>query len=469
MDGFKRSLTLLDAIMLVSGSMIGSGIFIVSAGMLRELGSPLWLLVAWGTAGLLTVMAALSYGELAAMMPKAGGQYVFIQRAFGRLPAFLYGWTVFTVIQTGVIAAVGVAFAKFTAVFFPVLGEDHILMQVAGVRVSAAQMLAVCSVVLLTWVNARGVRNGKLLQTVLTVVKIAALLGLILLGLFGTGSATHLWDNLAVGWQASAFDPAQGITRPLSGVLLRSALGVAMVGSLFSSDAWNNVTFIAGEVKDPQRNVPRSLFLGTLLVTTLYVAANLAYLSLLPIAEIQGAAQDRVGTVAMARFFGDAAVWVMAALIMVSTFGCNNGIILSGARLYYAMAQDGLFFRKAARLNAAGVPAYALWAQCIWACILCFSGHFGDLLSYVTFASLAFYLVTVLGLFRLRKKEPDAPRPYRVWGYPYMPALYVVCAGLFCLNLLWQQPKQTGAGVLIVLLGALVYFGRDVLAAKREA
>jgi APA family basic amino acid/polyamine antiporter len=461
MTGFKRSLSLLDAVMLVSGSMIGSGIFIVSASMMRSLGSPLWLIVAWVVAGLLTVMAALSYGELAGMMPKAGGQYVYIQRAYGRLPAFLYGWTVFTVIQTGVIAAVAVAFAKFTAVFFPVLGEDNILLAVGRFRVNAAQLFAIASIVLLTAFNARGVREGKTLQTVFTLAKIVALLALIAVGLaVGLGKPVFA-DNFAIGWDAKPFtEGAAGDLAPLTGIALLSALGVAMVGSLFSSDAWNNVTFIAGEIKDPQRNIPRSLFLGTAIVTGLYVLANLAYLSLLPVVDIQQAAADRVGTAAASVIFGDAAVYIMAALIMVSTFGCNNGIILAGARLYYAMAQDGLFFKRAGVLNQASVPGFALWIQCIWACALCFSGTYGELLNYVTFASLLFYLVTVAGLFRLRSTEPDAPRPYRVWGWPWMPALYILCASAFCVNLLFREPVHTVAGLAIVAVGGVVYLLR---------
>lgn len=463
MTDFKRSLSLLDAVMLVSGSMIGSGIFIVSAGMMRELGSPQWLLVAWVVAGLLTVMAALSYGELAGMMPKAGGQYVYIQRAYGKLPAFLYGWTVFTVIQTGVIAAVAVAFAKFTAVFLPVVGEDNVLITLGRFRVNASQVFAIASIVLLTAFNARGVKDGKTLQTLFTLAKILALLTLIAAGL-AVGSGRPVFQaNFDIGWQATSLLSASdgNVTSvPLTGLALLSALGVAMVGSLFSSDAWNNVTFIAGEIKDPQRNIPRSLFLGTAIVTTLYVLANLAYLALLPVHDMQHAVADRVGTAAAAVIFGDAAVYIMAALIMISTFGCNNGIILAGARLYYAMAKDGLFFPRAGRLNKASVPGAALWVQCAWACVLCFSGTYGELLNYVTFASLLFYIVTVSGLFRLRRTEPDAPRPYRVWGWPWMPALYIACAAAFCINLLLCEPVHTLAGLGIVGLGAVVYLWR---------
>lgn len=464
MTEFKRSLSLLDAVMLVSGSMIGSGIFLVSAGMLRELGSPAWMLVAWVVAGLLTVMAALSYGELAGMMPKAGGQYVYIQRAYGKLPAFLYGWTVFTVIQTGVIAAVAVAFAKYTAVFFPALGESNVLLDLGAFKINAAQLFAIASVIVLTAFNSGGVKNGKTLQTVFTLAKIVALLALIILGIsIGSGTSV-LTENFNIGWDALSLMKAEDGTEytvPLSGLALLAALGVAMVGSLFSSDAWNNVTFIAGEVKEPQRNIPRSLFLGTAIVTTLYVLANIAYLALLPVHDIQHAEYDRVGTAAAAVIFGDGAVYLMAALIMVSTFGCNNGIILAGARLYYAMAKDGLFFRRAGELNKASVPAFALWIQCIWACALCLSGTYGELLNYVTFASLLFYIVTVAGLFRLRRTEPNAERPYRVSGYPWMPALYIICAAAFCLNLLICQPRWTFSGLGIVAIGWLVYLWRE--------
>lgn len=460
MPGFKRSLTLLDAVMLVSGSMIGSGIFIVSADMMRQLGSPAWMLAAWVVAGLMTVLAALSYGELAAMMPRAGGQYVYIQRAFGKLTAFMYGWTVFTVIQTGLIAAVAVAFAKYTAVFFPVLGAEHILLDLGFISVNAAQLFAIASIILLTWFNTRGVRNGKILQTTFTLAKISALLGLVVLGLWVASGTGVPAGNFSLGWQATGLtiDADGAETRaPLFGVALLSAFGVALVGSLFSSDAWNNVTFIAGEVGRPQRNIPLSLLLGTGLVTVLYLLANIAYLALLPVSDIQDAAADRVGAAAAGVIFGGAGTAIMAALIMVSTFGCNNGIILSGGRLYYAMAQDGLFFKKAGTLNKDAVPGFALWVQCIWASALCLSGRYGDLLEYTMFASLLFYIVTTLGLFRLRHREPGAERPYRTWGYPVLPAIYVAAASAFCLNLLWSKPLYTGFGLGIVALGAVVY------------
>ncbi len=457
MSDFHRSLRLLDAVMLVAGSMIGSGIFIVSAGMLRGLGSPAWMLTAWVVAGVLTVLAALSYGELAAMMPKAGGQFVYLERAYGKLVAFLYGWTAFTVITSGIIAAVAVAFAKFSAVFFPALSPDNVLVDLGFVKVSAAQVYAVCAIVLLTWFNTRGVENSKTFTTVFTLAKVVAVLALIIVGLSVGLGTDMLTTNLASGWDAVKLGEDGSLT-PLTGTVLLSALGVAMVGSLFSSDGWNSVTFIAGEIKDPQRNIPLSLVIGTFLVTLLYVLANITYLSLLPVEGIQGAAFDRVGTAAAQVIMGDKAVWVMAGLIMVSTFGCINGYVLVGPRLCYAMAKDGLFFRKAAELNAKGVPEWATWVQCIWACLLCFSGTYGDLLDYTTFASLLFYVVTISGIFILRKREPDAERPYRAFGYPLVPALYVVCALAFCVNLLVMQPTFTTIGLGIVGLGAVVYF-----------
>lgn len=466
MTDFKRSLGLLDAVMLVAGSMIGSGIFIVSAGMLRGLGSPAWMLTAWVVAGLLTVLAALSYGELAGMMPHAGGQYVYIQRAFGKLPSFLYGWTFFTVINSGIVAAVAVAFAKFSAVFFPVLSPDNVLVHLftlpgeAGpsVDISAAQVYAVATIVVLSWFNARGVRHAKALTTVFTLAKVVAVLALIAVGLsVGLGSG-QLTRNFSVGWDASSMG-SDGAVTPLTGIALLSALGVAMVGSLFSSDGWNSVTFIAGEIKRPQRNIPLSLAIGTFIVTLLYVLANVTYLCLLPNEGIQHAAADRVGTAAAQVIMGDKAVWVMAALIMVSTFGCINGYVLVGPRLCYAMAKDGLFFRQAGVLSARGVPSWALWLQCAWAGLLCFSGGYGALLNYTTFASLLFYVVTIAGLFVLRKREPHAERPYRAFGYPVIPLLYIGCALAFCVNLLIDGTtrRDTAIGLGIVALGGVVY------------
>lgn len=457
MSGFKRSLGLWDATMLVAGSMIGSGIFIVSAGMLRDLGSPAWMLAAWIVAGLLTVMAALSYGELAGMMPKAGGQFVYLQRAYGKLTAFLYGWTAFTVITSGIIAAVAVAFAKFSAVFFPVLSPDNILFDLGFVKVSAAQVYAVSTIILLSLFNTRGVQSSKTLTTVFTTAKIVALLALIIVGLAVGLGTDVLATNFSTGWQAATTGPDGALT-PLTGVALLSVLGVAMVGSLFSSDGWNSITFIAGEVKEPQRNIPRSLALGTFIVTGLYVLANITYLALLPSEGIMNAEADRVGTAAAQVIMGPAAVSVMAILIMISTFGCINGYVLVGPRMYYAMAQEGLFLKKAGELSKRGVPQWALWVQCIWSCLLCFSGTYGDLLDYATFASLLFYIVTISGIFILRKREPDAERPYKAVGYPWIPALYIVCALAFCLNLLVFKPTFTIGSLVIVGLGAVVYF-----------
>lgn len=443
--------------MLVAGSMIGSGIFIVSAGMLRDLGSAAWMLVAWVVAGVLTVMAALSYGELAAMMPKAGGQFVYLQRAYGRLTAFLYGWTAFTVITSGIIAAVAVAFTKFSAVFFPVLAPEHILFDLGFLKVGTAQVYAVASILLLTLFNTRGVEGSKNFTTIFTTAKVVAVLGLIVAGLsvgLGTGVLTA---NFEPGWNAVRLD-AEGHAVPLTGAALISMLGVAMVGSLFSSDGWNSVTFIAGEIKDPQRNIPRSLALGTFLVTALYVLANITYLALLPAADIMHAEADRVGTAAAQVILGPSAVAVMAALIMVSTFGCINGYVLVGPRMYYAMAREGLFFRQAGVLSGRGVPQWALWVQSLWASLLCFSGTYGDLLDYATFASLLFYVVTIAALFVLRRREPGAARPYRAVGYPWVPALYILCALAFCVNLLVNKPDFTVGSLVIVALGAVVYF-----------
>ena len=457
MSDFHRSLRLLDAVMLVAGSMIGSGIFIVSASMLRDLGSPAWMLTAWVVAGVLTVLAALSYGELAAMMPKAGGQFVYLQRAYGKLTAFLYGWTAFTVITSGIIAAVAVAFAKFSAVFFPVLRPDNILLDLGFLKVSAAQVYAVSAILLLSWFNTRGVESSKTFTTVFTIAKIVAVLGLIVVGLAVGLGTDVLSTNFSAGWNAARLGEDGTIT-PLTGAALLSVLGVAMVGSLFSSDGWNSVTFIAGEIKDPQRNIPLSLALGTFIVTLLYVLANVTYLALLPNEGIMHAEADRVGTAAAQVIMGPAAVSVMAGLIMISTFGCINGYVLVGPRMYYAMAKEDLFFKKAATLSPKGVPQWALWVQCAWAIVLCFSGTYGDLLDYATFASLLFYVVTIAGLFILRKSEPDTPRPYRAFGYPLVPALYILCALGFCVNLLVNKPDFTVGSLVIVGLGAVVFF-----------
>jgi APA family basic amino acid/polyamine antiporter len=470
---FKRELGLRSSTMIVMGSMIGSGIFIVSADIARTVGSPGMLLVVWAITGVITLIAALSYGELAAMMPEAGGQYVYLREAYNPLIGFLYGWTLFLVIQTGTIAAVAVAFAKFTSIFIPALSEKNVLLSLGNVNISAAQLFAILSLVVLTAINMRGVKEGKVIQDVFTTSKIVALFGLILLGLVVGANQAAIQANFGETFWISAWTKvADGkivSIETLSGVGLWVAVGVAMVGSLFSSDAWNNITFTAGEVINPKRNIPLSLALGTGAVTLIYILANVSYLVVLPLqgapdgAEalargIQFAELDRVGTAAMSVVFGDIALFVMAALIMVSTFGCNNGLILAGARVYYAMGNDGLFFQKAGTLNEKSVPAFALVIQCVWASLLCLSGSYGDLLDYVVFAVLLFYILTIAGIFILRKTKPDAERPYKAIGYPFLPALYIVLATAICIDLLIFKPNYTYPGLLIVLLGVPVYF-----------
>jgi APA family basic amino acid/polyamine antiporter len=466
----KRSLGLIDATSLVAGSMIGSGIFLVTAAMARDVGSAAWILVIWLVTGLLTMSAALSYGELAGMMPNAGGQYVYIQRAYGKLISFLYGWTVFTVIQTGTIAAVAVAFSNYTAVFFPIL-ENKILTIGESFSFTNKQVLAMFIIVLLTYINTKGLRSGKIIQVVFTSAKLIALFALITLGIYIGFHTNTFADNFSSMWEAKKSvleeDGTLTITK-LSGIALIGAMGATIINSLFSSDAWNNVTFIAAEIKDPKKNIPRSLFLGTLIVTIIYILANIAYLALLPLNGspdgtlvqngIMFASQDRVGAAAASVIMGNVGVLLMAGLIMVSTFGCNIGLILSGGRLFYAMAKDSLFFKGAGELNNYDVPEKALWFQCIWACILCISGKYGDLLTYATFASLLFYILTIGGLFILRKKEPDAERPYKAFGYPFVPILYMIFTGLICIDLLIYDTRNTGLGLFIVALGVPVYY-----------
>ncbi len=467
---FKRSLGLIDSTLIVSGSMIGSGIFIVTADMSRNVGSSGWLLFTWIFTGIITVAAALSYGELAGMMPKAGGQFVYIERAYNKLLGFVYGWTVFTVIQSGTIAAVAVAFTKFTAVFIPALNPENVIFSIGSFSISTSSVFAMGSIILLTYINSLGVETGKWIQNIFTSTKLLALLAIIVIGIaFGTNSGM-LQQNFSNAWEAVSLG-TDGSVIPLTGLALVMAIGVSMIGSLFSADAWNNVTFIAGEIKDPKRNIPLSLFFGTLIVTTIYVLCNIAYLSLLPIQGspagqdviergIAFAAYDRVGTAATEVLFGSISVTIMAVLIMVSTFGCNNGLILAGARLYYAMAKEGVFLKQAGELNKNQVPAKALWVQCAWACALCLSGTYGQLLNYCTFGSLVFYIITIVGIFILRKKEPTTERPYKAFGYPFVPAFYIVATSLICLILL-IDPKtrmDTGMGVLIAGLGVPVYY-----------
>ncbi|MEP7256955.1 MAG: amino acid permease [Flavitalea sp.] len=469
---FKPTLGLLDATMVVAGSMIGSGIFIVSTEMTTYLGSAGWLIFAWLLTGFLTLTAAVSYGELSAMYPKAGGQYVYLREAFNPLTGFLYGWSLFAVIQTGTIAAVGVAFSKFAAYIFPSLGPknilidfgitdpDSFLLQAGFTGISAAQIVSILLVVLLTFINTKGVEGGKLIQTTFTITKLLSLFGLIIFGLI-LAARSDIWNaNWAHAWDARKLIPGgSGITwENAVGTAVLPLFASALVGSVFSADSWNNVTFIAGEIKNPQKNIGRSLILGTMIVTGIYIATNLMYLSVLDLDEIATAPDGRVSLAASLKIFGQAGTIVIAVMIMISTFGCNNGLILSGARVYYTMARDGLFFKKTGRLNKHNVPAFALWIQCLWTCLLCLSGTYNQLLTYVVFVVLIFYVLTLIGIFVLRKKRPDAPRPYKAIGYPVLPILYCILALLICGGLFIYQPKQTWPGALIVLFGIPLYY-----------
>lgn len=457
---FVRAISRLDATALVVGSMIGSGIFIVSAEILRQVQTPGLLLLVWGLSGVVTLLGALSYGELAAMFPKAGGQYVYLREGVSPLFGYLYGWTLFVVIQTGTIAAVAVAFARFTSVLVPSLTPNvflgttlHLPQPIGDIAVgfSPQRIYAIMSIVLLTWINVRGVRTAAVIQTSLTAIKTAALAALIVLGLTIGRNAEAIAANFGAN-----FLPAGGLT-----LAMLPVIGAAMVGSLFSMDAWNNVGFASGELKQPEKDLPFAMAVGVLTVTTLYVLANVAYLNVLPADAIAHAPQDRVGTAAMQAMFGTPGLYIMAIAIMISTFGCNNGLILSGARVYYAMAQDNLFFKSAAVLHPTyKTPAVALIVQAIWTCVLCLSGTYGQLLNFVIFAAVVFYAVTAVGLFQLRRKRPDIPRPVRAPGYPVLPALYVVLTGLIAIDLLVQDATRTYAmlGLVLVLLGVPVYY-----------
>jgi basic amino acid/polyamine antiporter, APA family len=471
---FRRGLGLFDSTMVVVGSMIGSGIFIVSAEMARWIGSPGWLLVAWVVTGVLTIAAALSYGELAAMMPRAGGQYVYLREAFSPLWGFLYGWTLFAVIQTGTIAAVAVGFARYSGALWPWVAEDRYLVPPVhlsagyAVSLSTAQLVAILLIALLSWTNARGLEYGRIIQNVFTTAKTGALLGLIVLGLTVGMNGAAVAGNLAAFWTRHGVSAVAPGTTAATAFGLFIAISVAQTGSLFSADAWNNITFTAGEVRDPRRNIPLSLALGTFVVILIYLLTNVAYLATLPFAAIQQAPADRVATLALETIFPAAGVLVMAAAIMISTFGCNNGLILAGARAYYAMARDQVFFGSAGRLNAAKVPAWGLAAQAVWASALVlprtydpvrrsYGNLYGDLLTYVISAALIFYILTIAGVFRLRVTRPDLERPYRAFGYPVVPALYILGAGTILLVLLVYQPSTTWPGLGLVILGLPVY------------
>ncbi len=457
---FKPSLGLFDATMIVAGSMIGSGIFIVSADITRNVGSAGWLIAIWLITGFMTLTAALSYGELSAMFPKAGGQYVYLKEAFNPLAGFLYGWSFFAVIQTATIAAVGVAFSKFAGYFIPALelNDTNVLFQVLGLKIHTAQLVSILLIVFLTWVNTQGVKSGKLIQTTFTVVKLLSLFGLIIFG-FLLAAKSEIWNaNWQDAWTMKSRAADGSIIGGVTGSAVLGAIAAAMVGSIFSSDAWNNVTFIAGEVKNPKKNIGLSLFFGTLIVTLIYVCANLMYVSVLPLADIASAPQDRVAVSASKAIFGEIGTYVIAVMIMISTFGCNNGLILAGARVYYTMAKDGLFFKQTGTLNKNDVPAVALWLQCIVASLLCLSGRYGDLLDMISFVVVLFYALTIAGIFILRKKMPNAERPYKAFGYPILPAIYIVMAIAFCVLLIAFKPVYAGWGLAIVLAGIPLYY-----------
>ena len=443
----------MDATMIVAGSMIGSGIFIVSADITRNVGSAGWLIAVWLITGFMTITAAVSYGELSGMYPKAGGQYVYLKEAFNPLAAFLYGWSFFAVIQTATIAAVGVAFAKFLAYLVPSVSEDLVAFDLGFLKISPAQLVAIVLILLLTYINTRGIKSGKLIQTTFTVTKLASLFGLILFGFIMFKG--DVWDaNWADGWNLHNL----GSTESLTIAAALGAIAAAMVGSIFSSDAWNNVTFIAGEIKNPQRNIGLALFLGTLIVTIIYVSTNIMYTAVLPLDEIASADKDRVAVAASNVIFGNVGTIIIALMIMVSTFGCNNGLILAGARVYYTMAKDGLFFKPAGELNKYAVPQWALWVQGIIACLWSMSGKYGQLLDMISFVVVIFYVMTIIGIFILRRKRPDVPRPYKAFGYPFLPAIYILMGISFCILLIIYKPQFTWPGLIITLTGIPLYY-----------
>ena len=459
-QGFKPTLGLLDATMIVAGSMIGSGIFIVSADITRNVGSAGWLIAVWLITGFMTLIAAMSYGELSAMFPKAGGQYVYLKEAFNPLAGFLYGWSFFTVIQTATIAAVGVAFSKFAGYFIPALEvtDANVIAQLGIFKIYPAQLVSIALIIFLTYINTKGIQGGKMIQTVFTTVKLLSLFGLIVFG-FLIAAKAEIWDaNWTDAWAMKTRGLDGNVLGGVTGSAVLGAIAASMVGSIFSSDAWNNVTFIAGEVKNPKRNIGLSLFLGTLIVTLIYVAANLMYISVLPLQEVASAPQDRVAVAASIPIFGSIGAYVIAVMIMISTFGCNNGLILAGARVYYTMAKDGLFFKKTATLNKNNVPEFALWIQCLVASLLCLSGRYGDLLDMISFVVVLFYALTIIGIFVLRKNRPDVERPYKAFGYPVLPAIYILMAITFCALLIYYKPTYAGWGLAIVLAGIPVYY-----------
>jgi len=457
----KHELGLLDGTMLVAGSMIGSGIFIVSADITRNVGSAGWLIAVWLITGFMTLTAALSYGELSGMFPKAGGQYIYLQEAYNKLIGFLYGWSFFAVIQTGTIAAVGVAFSKFTAYIMPdslkfLVSEDNILFTLGFIKISSAQLVSIGVIVILTYINTKGVKSGKIIQTTFTLTKLLSLFGLIIFGFFALNSGTwHLnWSN---AWSLHQLK-TDGSFVEYTTVAAFGAIAASMVGSIFSSDSWNSVTFIAGEMRNPKRDVALSLFFGTMIVTLIYVSANVMYTSVLPLHDIATAEKDRVAVAASHVIFGHAGTYVIAIMIMISTFGCNNGLIFAGARVYYTMAKDGLFFKRIGTLNKFAVPEFGLWIQALVASVLCLSGKYGDLLDMISFVVVVFYVLTIIGIYKLRITKPEIERPYKAFGYPVLPAIYILMGTAFCILLLVYKQTYTLSGLGIVLAGIPLYF-----------
>ncbi len=456
--GFKPSLRLIDATMLVAGSMIGSGIFIVSADIARNVGGAGWLLLVWVITGFMTLTAALSYGELSSMFPKAGGQYVYLKEAYNPLVGFVFGWTFFTVIQTATIAAVGVAFAKFTAYLIPAWDEDVVALSLGSFNISSAQVVSIGVILLLTLINTRGVSSGKAVQTVITLAKLLSLAALIVFGFVAFKSDVWRANWLsAETWSLFRLN-ADGTTSNYTMLAALGAVAAAMVGSIFSSDSWHSSTAVAGEIKNPQRNVALSLALGTILVTVVYVLANVMYTSVLTMPQMASAEKDRVAITAAQVIFGPVGIIIIAIMIMVSTFGCNNGLIMSGARVYYTMAKDGMFFKKVGTLNNKAVPAVALWIQCVIAALWSLSGKYGDLLDMISIVVVIFYVLAIIGIFKLRKTRPDLPRPYKAFGYPVLPFLYIVMGIAFCVLMVMYKPNYTWPGIIIAALGIPVYY-----------
>lgn len=459
-----KKLKLWDAVMLVAGSMIGSGIFIVSSDMMRNLGSGFWLIIVWLITAVMTIAAAISYGELSSMYPKAGGQYTYVKEIYGKMTGFLYGWGLFTVIQTGTIAAVAMAFGKYTAYLVPALNDAAPIFQSGTFQITWIQILSIAVILILTLINTRGIQSGKLVQDIFTVSKITALLGIIILGFilvknsqwtsnfsFGTGAFSNLDKDslgnfLKTGWTS------------ISGMTLLGGIAAAMVGAVFSSVAWENVTFVSGEIENPKKNVVRSMIIGTTLVMTLYILINLVYLNALDRDQIAFSTNDRVAVAASQQIFGSFGTVVIAVLVMISTFGCNNGIILAGARVFQTMAKDGMFFKAAIETNKNGVPEKSLWMQGIWASLLCLSGQYGNLLDMISFVMVIFYMITVFGVIYLRFKQPNAERPYKTWMYPITPLIYLIFGTAFCVLLLIYKQQYTWPGLILVLIGLPVYY-----------